>query len=303
VKESLIHFDVPVVTYDQAAVVAQPGEGAFDFPALAVAPQFPPIVERRLFAALPMRHNQQNASLVQSPTQPVAVVTPVGNDAQRTLSRSATPLRHRNPPQRALGRGHFRRAGRGQLTSQRYTLAVDHHHPLRTFAAFGFADALAPFLAGAKLPSRNVSSQSSLLRWSSSERKARQRRNQTSCSSHKRRRFQQTLELTPNSFGRSRQRAPLRSTHRMPSKIFRSALGGRPRRRRLLLGKSGSICFHCASVSNGFGIPSFSHNRCKGARENTYNITNKKTASRTSWADGNVRDKPPSTKQPYGGRG
>ena len=25
--------------------------------------------------------------------------------------------------------------------------------------------------------------------------------------------------------------------------------------------------FHCWSVSNGFGIPSFSHNRCKGASE------------------------------------
>jgi hypothetical protein len=32
-------------------------------------------------------------------------------------------------------------------------------------------------------------------------------------------------------------------------------------------GSNGSIRFHCSSVKNDFGIPSFSHNRCKGARE------------------------------------
>jgi len=266
-KEGLIHFEMVIVAHDQTSVVAQPSKGAFDLPTLAVTPQFPAIVERGFLASSAMRHNQHDVPLQQTPAQAVAVVTTIGNHPQGAVAWSPATLWDRNPSQGALGQGHFRRAGARQLTSQRYTLAVDHHHPLRTFAAFGFADAVAPFLAGAKLPSRNVSSQSSLPRSSSSERKARQRRSQMSCSSQRRRRFQHTLALTPNSLGRSRQRAPLRKTQRMPSKILRSSLGGRPRGLRGVLGRSRSIRFHCGSVNNGFGIPSFSHNRCKGARE------------------------------------
>jgi len=33
-------------------------------------------------------------------------------------------------------------------------MAVDHHHPLRSFAPFGLSDTFAPFFAGAKLPGR-----------------------------------------------------------------------------------------------------------------------------------------------------
>jgi hypothetical protein len=51
--------------------------------------------------------------------------------------------------------------GRVQEVSQRNTFSVDHHHPLRPFAPLGFPDAGPPFLAGAKLPSANVSAQSS----------------------------------------------------------------------------------------------------------------------------------------------
>src|ERR1041385_3596628 len=115
-----------VVAHYQTAVVAQPGEGAFDLPTLAVASEFPPVVERGFLATFPMGHNQEDPTLIQSPAQAVAVVTAVGDHAQRTLAASPTPLRPREVPQRALGQGHFRRAGRGQLTSQRYALAVDH---------------------------------------------------------------------------------------------------------------------------------------------------------------------------------
>ena len=40
------------------------------------------------------------------------------------------------------------------MQSARNTLAVDHHHPLRSLAPLGFSDSCAPFFAGAKLPSR-----------------------------------------------------------------------------------------------------------------------------------------------------
>src|SRR5258706_13583432 len=143
-----------------------------------------------------MRTDQLHAAVEQAPAQWIAVVTAVGNDAQRSLpgaSRSAWG--HGNLCQGAFGQCHFRRTGRDQLASQRNTLAVDHHHPLRAFAPLGFADALAPFLAGAKLPSRNDSLQSSVPRWSNSERNCRQTLSQTPCSSHWRNRRQQVLAL------------------------------------------------------------------------------------------------------------
>jgi len=255
-EEGSIHLDLMVIAHEQSAEVPQPGEGAFDFPALAVTTQGTAIVERGFAPASAVRTDEQDAALEQSPTQRVAVVTPVGNHAQRALLRT-TPAstRHRDPGQRAFSQRHFPRAGRDQLASQRNTLAVDHHHPLRAFAALGFADALAPFLAGAKLPSRKDSLQSSLPRWSSSARNCRHTLSHTSCSSHWRKRRQQVLGLG-YSLGRSRHRAPVLSTHRIPSSTRRFSAHGRPRLR--TFGRSGSILAHCSSDKNACCIPSFS---------------------------------------------
>jgi len=100
---------------------------------------------------------------------------------------------------------------RVKLLSQRNTLAVDHHHPLRALAPLGFSDFRAPFFAGAKLPSRNDSLQSSCSRWFSSARNARQMVSQTPCSSQSRSR-RQHVAGEGNSSGKSCQRAPLRKS-------------------------------------------------------------------------------------------
>ena len=244
-----------IVPNQQAPEVAQPGKRALDFPTFAIAPQFASVVERGSRTILPMRHDQQDAALQQSPAQTVAVVSSIGNHPQRSCARTPSPLGHRNPFQRALGQRHFRRAGRGQLASQRNTRAVDHHHPLRAFAAFGFANADAPFLAGAKLASRKLSSQSSVPRASNSDKNARHTLSQTPCFSQRPKRRQQVLGLG-YSLGRSRQRAPVLSTQRMPSSTWRFSTHGRPRL--LSRGNNGSILFHCSSDKNAFCIPSFS---------------------------------------------
>jgi hypothetical protein len=134
-KKGPIHGDMMVKTQEQSAKVAQPSEGALDLPTLAVATQGTPVVERG-FAPLPaMRTDEQDAALEQSPAQGITVLTAVGDYAQRSLLRSATASAwHGNPRQRAFGQGYFPRTGRDQLASQRNTLAVDHHHPLRAFA-------------------------------------------------------------------------------------------------------------------------------------------------------------------------
>ena len=118
--------------------------------------------------------------------------------------------------QRFFEERNFVRGRRVQVVSQRNTLAVDHHHPLRSLAAFGLSDVLAPFFAGAKLPSANASLQSNCPRWSSSERKARHASSQMSCSSQFLSRLQQVDGLG-NCFGKSAQGAPVRSIQRMPT--------------------------------------------------------------------------------------
>ena len=259
-EKGFIHVQMIVVANQQAVEVAQPGKGPFDFPTLAVTPQFPSVVERRLLAVLAMRTDQHDAALQQPPAQAVAVAAPVGNDAQGSLAGPAAFLRSGNLSQGAFGQRHFRRAGADQLASQRNTRAVDHHHPLRALAALGFADAEAPFFAGAKLASRKLSSQSKVPRVSSSERNARQTLSQTPCFSQRAKRRQQVPGLG-YSLGRSRQRAPVLSTQRMPSNTRRLSAQGRPRL--LSRGSNGWIFFHCSSDRNGFCIPSFSQNHRK----------------------------------------
>src|ERR1035441_9354387 len=167
-KEGLIHERVIVVADDQTAVVAQPGKGAFHLPAIAVAAQPAPIVEGRPGTTPAVWSYHQDVPVEQPPPERIAVVSAVGNDAQRFLAT------HLDVRKGRFGQLHFRRAGAGKLASQRNTRAVDHHHPLRSLAALGFSDAEAPFLAEAKLPSKKLSLQSSRPRSSSSRRKRRQ---------------------------------------------------------------------------------------------------------------------------------
>jgi hypothetical protein len=145
-----------------------------------------------------------------------------------------------------------------KVVSQRKTRAVDHHHPLRSLAPLGLADPGAPFFAGAKLPSRKASLQMICCRLLSSPRKVRQIFSQTSCSSQSRN-LRQQVEGEGDSSGKSRQRAPLPKTHKMPSSALRSGAGGRPPRGRDgRLGSNGRSFSHWASVNNpALGMPAW----------------------------------------------
>ncbi len=250
------------MTNEETAEVSQVGKGALNFPAPGVAPHGAAIVEGRTTTFAPMRTEQDDAALEQTPAQRIAVISAIGNHAQGSALRSPTPgARDRDARQGAFGQSDFGRTGRAQLASQRNTLAVCHHHPLCTLATFGFTHAEPPFLALAKLPSRKTSSQLSLPWASSCPSKPRQILNQSSRSSHSCSRRQQVL-AEGYSRGRSRQRAPLRRTHKMPSKTIRSSARGRPRFLRRALGRSGLMISHCRSLSkDGSRIPSFPHHR------------------------------------------
>src|SRR5438128_10278075 len=260
-KECAVNRERAVIANHQMPEVAEPREGALDFPAPAVAPQRSSVLGRRLASIPTMRRDQFDPALRQPRSQAGTVVPVIGGEAERFVSRpprvgSATYADGRERRFREL---RFVRGCRTKVLSQRKTLAVDHHHPLRALAPLGFSDASAPFLAGAKLPSRKDSLHCSCFRSLSSARNARQILSQTPCSSQSRS-LRQHVAGEGNSSGKSCQRAPLRRIHKMPSSTLRSLAGGRPPcGRGGRFGSRGRILSHCASVNNrpyrGIGPP------------------------------------------------
>ena len=240
-----------LMTHQQSAELAQPGVGAFDDPTPPVAAQFAPIFVAPAPIVLPVRRDQLDAAFLQSFTQRIGIVGGVGNHPFRLLPGTALAPRNRNFGERGLRKCNFVRSGTFQPNSQRKTLTVDQYHPLRPLAPLGFADGRAPFFAGAKLPSRKVSSHFNRPSSSSAPSSVRHAFSQTPSSSHCLSRRQQ-VEGEGNSSGKNRHAAPVCRIHRMPSKHARFDAQGRPRlsRRRLGGGNIGSTSSHCSSVNS-----------------------------------------------------
>ena len=247
-EKALVESDLTFVANDEASEVAKPGEGTLDFPALSIAAQGSAVLQRGAHAAASVRANQLDMASLKAYPQLVAVVSAISYQMPRGMGQEQLV-------ERRLQKGYFPRRGAGKVASQRNTRAVDHHHPLRSLALLGFSDASAPFFAGAKLASAKASLQSSRPRSLNSARNARQILSQISSSSHCWSRRQQVLALGYTS-GRSRHRAPVFNTQRMPSKTCRLSAQGRPRLSSF--GNSGSMRRHCPSVRNVCCIPSFS---------------------------------------------
>ena len=251
-EEALEDSEDAVVADLDAAEVLKPGIGTFDFPAAFVAPEFAPIFITPLFIVVAVGHDQIGAALFQPLPQWVGVIAAIRNHtAQAGTRASAACARHFYGCQRAFRKPVFGNLRGRKLRSDRYAAAVDHHHALRAFPATGLADSEAPFFAVTKVASRKASSQSSSLRWSIWPSSFRQARSQTPCSSHIRTRRQQ-VEPSGYSSGISRQRAPVRSTHKIPCKHARLLAHGRPRPslRRLGSGNKGISTNHCSSLNN-----------------------------------------------------
>ena len=249
-KERVINNNIVIPADNKPSKISQPRKSPLNFIATLITPHLASIIILLSLVIAPVWANQFNAFAGQTFTQRVAVIAPVGNQSLRIFSRSASVFaRHRDIVQRFFEERDFVWGRRVQVVSQRNTFAVDHHHPLRSFAAFGLSDAFAPFFAGAKLPSANASLQSNCPRWSSSERKARHASSHTSCSS-------QSLSLLQHvdglgyRFGKSAQGAPVLNIQRIPSKTLRLSAHGLPPRLDFLgFGSNDSIFCHCASVN------------------------------------------------------
>ena len=235
-EKSLIHFIVMFPTSNQASVVAKPGDGAFNLPAVFVTSKCSAILGFWLAAILSVRCHKLNALFLKFRSKFIRVIRFVTHQSFGFLAQLINRLMDQN---------HLMWTGRGNGHSQRNTLAISHHHELRPFPPLGFPDFWTPFFADTKLPSIKHSAQ---LIWpflSSLLIKVRQIFNQTPSSSHLLSRLQHVLGLGYFS-GKSFHLAPVRKIQRIPSSTRRLFFQGRP----LLFsfGKSGSISFHCFSV-------------------------------------------------------
>jgi hypothetical protein len=239
------------MSYQQAPELSEPCVSSFDDPAALVTTQLASIFVTPLLVVLPVGGDQFDPSLLQPFPQWIRVVGPVRDYSLRLLPRPAFGSGDADLGERGFRKRNFSRRGTFKPNSQRKTLTVDQYHPLRPLAALGFADCSAPFLAGAKLPSRKALSHRSKPSPSKAPSNVRQASSQTSCSSH---RFKRRQQVAGEGYlsGRNRQAAPVHNTQRMPSRQSRFEAQGRPRlsRRRLGAGNSGSIRDHCASVNS-----------------------------------------------------
>ncbi len=240
-----------LVTNQQSSKLPEPSISSFHDPSALVAAQLSAIFIAPQFVVLPIRRNQFDTSVLESLAQWVGVVAAVGYDALRLLPRTAARPGDADFGDCGLRKVNFARRGTFQPNSHRKTFTVDQYHPLRPLATLGFADCRAPFFAGAKLPSRKVSSHLSRPRLSSVPSSVRHAFSQTPCSCHRCNRRQQ-VDGEGNSSGRNRHAAPVCRTQSMPSKQARFGAGGRPRlsRRRFGWGSKGSINFHCESANS-----------------------------------------------------
>ncbi len=235
----------------QSAELSEPCVGAFDDPASLVASELPSVLVFSLLVVVAVRDDKLDAALLQPLAQRVGVVGAVGDHALRLGPRPAFGAGDFDFGERGFRKRNFCRRGTFQPNSQRKTATVDQYHPLRALAALGFSDRGAPFFAGAKLPSRNVSSHFSSPSPSSAPSSVRHASSHTSCSSHCFKRRQQVAGEGYLS-GRNLHAAPVCNTHRMPSKQARLEAHGRPRLslRRFGSGSSGAISSHCLSLNN-----------------------------------------------------
>jgi hypothetical protein len=235
----------------QSAELTEPCVGSLDDPSALVAPEFSAVFVLSLLAVLAVRNDEVDAAFLQPFAQRIGVVGAVGNHPFRLGSRPAFRAGDFDLGERGFRKRNFSRRGTFEPNSQRKTATVDQYHPLRALAALGFTDGGAPFFAGAKLPSRNVSSHFSSPSPSSAPSSARHASSHTSCSSHSFNRRQQVAGEGYLS-GKNRHAAPVCNTHRMPSKQARLDAHGRPRLsvRRFGSGSKGPTNSHCASFNN-----------------------------------------------------
>ena len=240
-----------IISNNQLSVISYPCKCSFNFPPTLISAKRATILCSFLASIRTMRNYQLYTTLLQPFSKIIRISSFVINQTFHSTTWATRSFAwYRNFFQCFLYQRDFCRGRRVQVVPQRNSLAVCHHHPLRTLSTFGLSDAEPPFLAGAKLPSANVSAHFSRPFSSSSARKDRQALTQTPLSSHSCNR-RQHVDGDGYHGGKSFHRAPLRNTHKMPSKHCLFEILLRPFRLKYLgSSRNGAILAHCLLVNS-----------------------------------------------------
>ena len=231
------------ISHNQSPKVLQPCKQSFDLPTTFVATQLSSVLCCWLNPVRLVRCDKFHASFIrQLLVKLVRVVGPVADNFLRQIFRHASV-------ESFFDQRYFMRRSAACVHGERNTLSVAKAHDFGTFAAFGLADSVAPFLAGANVPSMKPSLRSIPPRSRKSSASAVNIFSNMPDSVHCWNRRWQVLFGGYRS-GKSFHCAPVRRIHKMPLSISRGSTTGRPCLPGPLLGwgKYCEIRFHCSSV-------------------------------------------------------
>jgi hypothetical protein len=242
------------VTDNQTTEVLEPGKQPLHFPSFPKSPQRSAILCRRLFSVVLMRSNQIYTTFFSQPAiQFIAVIRPIANHfIGYVLKKTGV--------QRLFNQRYFMRSSTGRVNGDRKTKSVCEAHNFGAFALFGFAHTIAPFLAGAKVPSINPSLKSmpprSLRSWANAVNILAK----TPDSVHRWKCRWQVL-LGGYRSGISAHWAPVRKIQRIPLRTARESCGGRPDipGSALGFGMYSAIRCHCSLVRSITHISAFTY--------------------------------------------
>jgi hypothetical protein len=231
------------ITHNKSTKVLKPGKQTLNLPSLSVSPQYPTILSRRLDTVALVRSNNFNTSLPgQTYIKSVAVVSSIAyNFVRNTLQKTSIKS--------FVDKRYFMRAGACCVNGDRKTESVCKAHNFGSFAPFGFAHTIAPFLAGANVPSIKPSLKSMPPRSFRSLANSVRILAKTPNLVHSWKRRWHVL-LGGYLSGKSAQGAPVRKIQRMPFSTALISCGGRPDFPGLAFGfgiKSLILC-HCSFV-------------------------------------------------------
>lgn len=222
----------------------QPADRSFDDPATSIATELSPVLRSRSDTAFAVWADQVDVAFGESVAERIAVGGTVVDQLVRNVGSD------RRVEQR-LEEIHLGVVGCIDCDGQWQPSGVAENHDFGSLATSGLADAIAPFFAEANVPSAKPSCQATWPLRSSLRTTRFQAFSSAPLPDHSTKR-RQHVTYEGNRGGKSFQRAPLRSTHKMPSKqALGLALGRPPLGLGAEFAKRSEISDQCSSLSSG----------------------------------------------------
>lgn len=145
---------IAFMSNEKSSIVAQPGDGSFDFPALPIPFEHATVLSVMSFpSAFAMRADELNAV----PGQPITQWIRIGG---AVVDQSGSVLSEDMIIEQRFDQPYFGGAGTMNVDSQRQSFAINQQHQLATFTTLGGTNAFAPFFAGTNVASAIATFQS-----------------------------------------------------------------------------------------------------------------------------------------------